>query len=66
MKRLHILIATAAVTVAASSPLAARAEVEALNERRGNPATPIPEPAGLLLLASGLGVIGLMQRRERH
>lgn len=79
MKRLPILIATAAVTVAASSSLAARAEVDAPNERLGDPATPghvglddvrgvtlIPEPAGLLVLASGLGVIGLMQRRGRH
>lgn len=79
MKRLPILIATAAVTVAASSSLAAGAEVEAPNERLGNPSTPgyvglddvpgitpLPEPAGLLVLASGLGVIGLMQRRGRH
>lgn len=79
MKRLHILIATAAVTAAASSSLAARAEVEAPNERLGNPAmpnyvglddvrgvTPTPEPAGLLVLASGLGLIGLMQRPARH
>ncbi|GEM_PF-3946143 len=28
--------------------------------------TAVPEPAGLLVLASSLGVIGLMQRRERH
>jgi hypothetical protein len=144
MKRLNILIATAAVTAAASSSLAAGAEVEVLtegfgnlagptdwdrldrssppgaghgadpsgfnsllainggdvfpNEWRqwsaglavegegrvafrylGNPATPgyvglddvpsitpMPEPAGLLVLASGLGLIGLMQRRGRH
>lgn len=45
----------------------------------GDPATPgyvgldtvrvvtaVPEPASLLVLASGLGVIGLMQRRERY
>lgn len=29
-------------------------------------ATAVPEQAGLLVLASSLGVIGLMQRRERH
>jgi hypothetical protein len=28
--------------------------------------TAVPEPAGLLVLASSLGVIGLMRRREHH
>lgn len=126
MKRLTYLIATAAVTAAASSSLATGAEVEMLNEGFGNLAGPsgwdlldhsvptradvfpaewrqwsadltveeegrfafrylgdpatlgdigldtvrvvtaVPQPAGLLVLASSLGVIGLMQRRERH
>ncbi|TXF97408.1 choice-of-anchor J domain-containing protein [Massilia arenae] len=140
MKRLTYLIATAAVTAAASSPLAAGAKVKVLNEGFGNLAGPsgwdrlnhsvppgadaagfdtlltptgddafpaewrqwsadltveeegrfafrylgdpatlgdigldsvrvvtaVPQPAGLLVLASSLGVIGLMQRRERH
>ena len=140
MKRLTFLIATAAVTAVASSSLAARAEVEVLDEGLGNLAgmsgwdrlnhslppgadasgvdtlltptggdafpaewrqwsadltvegegrfafrylgdpatlgavgldtvrvvTAVPEPAGLLVLASSLGVIGLMQRRERY
>lgn len=137
MKRLTFLIATAAVTAAASSSLAAGPEVEVLNEGFGNPAgldrlnhgfppdadasgvdtlpipagddalpaewrrwsadltvegevrfafrylgdptalgavgldtvrvvTAVPEPAGLLVLASSLGVIALMQRRERY
>jgi hypothetical protein len=140
MKRLTFLIATAAVTAAASSSPATGAKAEALNEGFGNPAglsgrdrpdhssppgaapsgshtllttigddafpaqwrqwgadltvegegrfafrylgdpatlghvgldtvrvvTAVPEPAGLLVLASSLGVIGLMQRRERH
>jgi len=114
MKRLTFLIATTAVTAAASPSVATGAEVEVLSEDFGNPAglsgwgrlnhsvpfgadltvegderfalrylgdpatlghvgldtmrvvTAMPEPAGLLVLASSLGVIGLMQRRERH
>lgn len=139
MKRLTFLIATAAVTAAASSSLATGTEVEVLDEGFGNLAglsgldrldhspppgadasgfdtllttigddafpaewrqwgadltvegearvpfrylgdpatlgyagldtvrvtTAVPEPAGLLVLASSLGVIGLIQRRER-
>lgn len=125
MKRLTFLIATAAVTAAASSPLATGAEAEVPDEGVGNlaglsgwdclnrsvppgadafpaewrqwsadptvegegrsplrylgdpatlgyvgvdtvrVATAVPEPAGLLVLASSLGVIGLIQRRER-
>jgi len=115
MKRLTFLIATAAVTAAASSSPATGAEDEVPNEGfdtllttigddafpaewrqwsadptveaegrfafryLGDPATlgyagldtlrvvtAVPEPAGLLVLASSLGVIGLMQRRERY
>ncbi len=138
MKRLTFLIATAAVTAAASSCLATGAQAEVLDEGFGNLAglsgldrldhspppaaasgfdtllttigddafpadwrqwgadltvegearvpfrylgdpatlgyagldavriaTAVPEPAGLLVLASSLGVIGLIQRRER-
>ncbi|MDY0976930.1 choice-of-anchor J domain-containing protein [Massilia sp. CFBP9012] len=140
MKRLTFLIATAAVTAAASSSPATAAEAEVLDEGIDNPAglsgwdhlnhsvppgadasgfdtllttigddafpaewrqwsndltvegegrfafrylgdpatlgyagldavrvvTAVPEPAGVLVLASSLGVIGLMQRRERY